>query len=77
VHEIEIRRGVTNACGFNFGHSKGHIKIAVRDIVIKDIFFIVGLQKYKEESVDVEIVQRVGMLSKEESQEGGVRHGNK
>jgi hypothetical protein len=76
VHEIEIRKGVAITCGFNFGKSKGHIKFAARDIVI-DIFFIVGFQKYKEESVDVEIVQRVGMLSKDEPQEGGVCHGNK
>jgi hypothetical protein len=67
VYEIEIGRGVASTCGFNFGKSKGHIKFAARDIVIEDIFFIVGFQKYKEKSVDVEIVQRVGMLSNDES----------
>jgi hypothetical protein len=76
VYEIEIRRGVAISCGFNSRKSKGHIKFAARDIVIEDIF-IVGFQKYEEEFVEVEIVQRVGMLSKDESQEGGVCHSNK
>jgi len=69
VYEIEIRIGVAIISGFNFANNKGHIKFAARDIVIKDIFFIVGFQKYKEESVDVEIVQRVVILLKDESQQ--------
>ena len=76
VNEIEIRRGVAILGGINSTKSKGHFKFrAVRDIVVEDIFDDVDVQKFKEETVVVEIERKLGILLKEVLQEGGVGHG--
>ena len=73
---IEIRIGVAIICGVNSAKSKGHLKFAARDIVV-EIFIDVRAQKFKEEFVDMKSVQRVVILLKDASQQGGVCHGYK
>ena len=76
MYEIEIRRRVAIFGGINSTKSKAHFEfVAVRDIVVEDIFDDVDVQKLKEETVVVEIVRKVGILLKEALQEGGVSHG--
>jgi len=62
LHKIEIKRGVAIIGGIYPAKSKGHPKIVARDIVVEDI---VRARKFEEKSMDVEIVQEIGILSKD------------
>jgi len=77
LHKIKIRSCVAIIGGIYHVKSKGDPKIVARDILVEDILIVVCVRKFKEKSVDVEIVQVIGILSKDAPQQGVVCHSYK
>jgi len=69
-----MRRGVTISGGIYTVKNKHHPKIVARNIIVENVPIIVRAGKFKEKSVDVEIVQGVGILSENATRQGRFCH---